>query len=410
MINNHFRMTNYDTQVSYPPLSPRSREEKSGEGAHRPKVRPSLYRFAFLALATFFVASCHKAPPAGPPPAMELGPESYVVAHVQQIESGPVISGTLVPRDQAVVRAQISGSVLRTMVDQGSPVREGQVIATIDNSALTDAVTSAKNGVTNAKSALDVAQREQERQETLLKAGAISQQSVDEARKATVAAQAGVAQAIAALASAEKQLGYATVRAPFSGIVSEKSVSVGDVVQQGTQLYTIVDPSTLELQGTVPADALEVVHIGLPVQFDITGYPGRKFQGVVARINPTADPVTRQVRIYADIPNTGKTLVGGLYAEGRIASSVKNALALPTDAIDHRTITPAVMRVKGGVVERVLITLGTLDTKDNLIEVTSGVSTGDTVLRGAAMDIALGSKVKTITDTPQTPPNAPPAK
>jgi membrane fusion protein, multidrug efflux system len=354
----------------------------------------------WLIMLAFLVSSCSKpAPPAAPPPT-QLGPESYIVASVQSIESGPTISGTLVPRDEAVVKAQISGSVLRVMVNQGSPVRAGEVIATIDNSALTDAVSSAKNAVTNAQSALDVAKREQTRQESLLKAGAISQQSVDQAQRGTVSAEAGVAQAKAMLASAEKQLGYATVRAPFSGIVSEKSVSIGDVVQQGTALYTIVDPSTLELQGTIPADALSLVHVGLPVQFDVTGYPGRKFQGMVTRINPTADPMTRQVRIYADIPNKGQALVGGLFAQGRVASIRTTALALPVDAVDHRTITPAVILLHNGIVQRVPVTLGTLDEKNNLVEITSGINAGDTILRGAAMEIGLGSKVKAIASGP----------
>jgi RND family efflux transporter MFP subunit len=291
----------------------------------------------FASASLPILSGCKKAAPPAPPTSIQLGPESYVVASMGEIESGPTISGTLVPRDQAVVRAQISGSVLRMFVDQGKPVHEGEIIATIDNSALTDAVTSAKNAVTNAESAVQLAQRELERQETLLKSGAISEQSVDQARQNAVSAQAALAQAKAMLATAEKQLGYATVRAPFSGVVSEKSASIGDVVQQGTALYTIVDPSTLELQGTVPANSLNVVHIGLTVAFDVTGYPDRNFVGTITRINPTADPMTRQVRIYADIPNKEQSLVGGLYAQGRIASILKTTLTLPADAIDHRT-------------------------------------------------------------------------
>ncbi len=344
------------------------------------------------------LSGCKKAEAPPPPAAIQLGPESYAVATMGEIESGPTISGTLVPRDQAVVRAQISGSVLRMFVDQGKPVKEGEVIATIDNSALTDAVTSAKNAVTNAESDVALTQREQQRQETLLKSGAISQQSVDQARQNAVSAQASLAQAKSLLATAEKQLGYATVRAPFSGVVSEKSASVGDVVQQGTALYTIVDPSTLELQGTVPANALSIVHIGLTVAFDVTGYPDRNFVGTITRINPTADPMTRQVRIYAEIPNKDQDLVAGLYAQGRIASILKTALALPEDAIDHRTITPAVILVHNGVVQRATVALGTKDENNNKIEITSGLNAGDTVLRGSAMDIALGTKIKAISN------------
>ncbi|HEX5316995.1 MAG TPA: efflux RND transporter periplasmic adaptor subunit, partial [Candidatus Kapabacteria bacterium] len=140
--------------------------------------------------------------------------------------------------------------------------------------------------------------------------------------------------------------------------------------------------------------------VGLPVQFDVTGYPGRKFQGMVTRINPTADPMTRQVRIYADIPNKGQALVGGLFAQGRVASIRTTALALPVDAVDHRTITPAVILLHNGIVERVPVTLGTLDEKNNLVEITSGINAGDTILRGAAMEIGLGSKVKAIASGP----------
>ncbi len=354
---------------------------------------------AFLVVALTLVAvapGCKKADPPPPVAAIQIGPESYAVASMGEIESGPTISGTLVPRDQAVVRAQISGSVLRTLVDQGKPVHAGEIIATIDNTALADAVTSAKNAVTNAESAVALTHREQQRQETLLKSGAISEQSVDQSRQNAVSAEAGLAQAKSLLATAEKQLGYATVRAPFSGVVSEKSASIGDVVQQGTALYTIVDPSTLELQGTVPANALGIVHIGLQVAFDVTGYPDRNFVGTIARINPTADPMTRQVRIYADIPNKGQSLVGGLYAEGRIASIMKTTLTLPADAVDHRTITPAVIRSHNGVVERSTVTLGTLDEKHGQIEIVSGINVGDTILCGSAMEIALGSKVKPI--------------
>jgi RND family efflux transporter MFP subunit len=362
--------------------------------------RHSRPAFFVLTIALFAIApGCKKAAPPAPPAAIQLGPESYAVATIGEIESGPTISGTLVPRDQAVVRAQISGSVLRMLVDQGKPVKEGEVIATIDNSALTDAVTSAKNAVTNAESAVQLTQREQQRQETLLKSGAISEQSVDQSRQNAVSAEASLSQAKSLLATAEKQLGYATVRAPFSGVVSEKSASIGDVVQQGTALYTIVDPSTLELQGTVPANSLTIVRIGLTVAFDVTGYPDRNFVGTITRINPTADPMTRQVRIYADIPNKEQSLVGGLYAQGRVASILKNTLTLPADAIDHKTITPAVIRVHNGVVERATVALGTLDENNNKIEITSGLNAGDTVLRGSAMDIALGTKIKAISGT-----------
>jgi RND family efflux transporter MFP subunit len=347
-----------------------------------------------IILICIALAACKKDAPPPVQAAMQLGTESYVVANTGTIESGPTISGTLVPRDLAIIRAQISGAMLKVFVDQGKKVREGDILGTIDNRALTDAVTSAKNAVTSAETSLKVAKSEQDRQASLLKAGAISQQSVDQSQRSAITAEANLAQAKAMLATAEQQESYATIRAPFTGVVSEKSVSAGDVVQQGTALFTVIDPSTLELQGNVPANALSFVHPGLQVSFDVTGYPDHPFTGTIARINPSADAMTRQVRIYAEIPNAGQALVGGLYAEGRIASVKKTTLTLPAEAVDHKTITPAVVMLDHGVVQRKIVALGTLDEKNGLIEITSGLNSGDTVLRGTAMEIPIGTQVR----------------
>lgn len=328
--------------------------------------------------------------------AVKLGPESYTIVNLGVIESGPVISGTLVPRSQATVRAQLSGSLVRTYVDQGQYVKAGQAIAEIDPTALADQSTSAQIAVTNAQAQLDIARKEESRLQTLAKAGAIAERDVEQAHKNVVNAEAGLSAARAQLASANKQLSNSTVRAPFSGMVSEKSIAMGDVVQPGTALYTIVDPSTLELQATIPADAISMVHVGLPVKFSITGYPNQAFTGTVTRINPSADPSTRQLRIYAEIPNQGKTLVGGLYAEGRVGSVLKTAISVPSDAVDRKMITPAVERVRNSIVERVPVTLGTVDDKLGVVQIVSGVNPGDTVLRGSSKDIALGTKIQII--------------
>jgi RND family efflux transporter MFP subunit len=349
---------------------------------------------AALSLVCVAVVGCKKPEPPAAPPAVQIAPEGYAVAEQGTIESGPMISGTLVPRDQAAVRAQISGSVVKVFVDQGKAVRTGDVLGSIDNSALTDAVESAKNTLASAQDAQGAAKRDWDRVEKLFKAGAISQQMVDQSHRNEMATEAQVSQAKAQLVNAEKMLSYATVRAPFSGVVSEKSVAAGDVVQPGSAMFTIVDPSTLELQGTIPANAIGLVHIGLPIKFNVTGYPGQQFKGQITRINPAADPMTRQVRIYAEIPNAGHALVAGLYAEGRIASVLKETLMLPSDAIDRKTVTPAVLKIVSGTVQRVPVTLGTADEQNNTIEVTQGATAGDTVLRGATRDIAIGTKVK----------------
>ncbi|HKI03613.1 MAG TPA: efflux RND transporter periplasmic adaptor subunit [Thermoanaerobaculia bacterium] len=329
-----------------------------------------------------------------PQPPMVLGPEDTALVTRAPIQSGPALTGTLTAERQATVRAQLSGSVLETLAEPGQAVSRGQVLARLDSTSLTEAYNSARAAVENARSNLAVAMRELERQRALVAAGAVAQRNVETAQQSVVTAQSSLALARSQLANAEKQLGYTRVTAPFSGVVSERPVSGGDVVQPGTAIYTVVDPSSLQLEGSINAEQLGTLHVGSPVEFTVTGYAGRTFRGEITRINPTADPATRQVRVYAEIPNTGNDLVSGLYAEGRVESESRTALTLPADAIDRRMVKPAVMRVRNGKVERVEVELGLVDDREQRVEVRRGVAAGDVVLLGAAQEMTPGTPVR----------------
>jgi RND family efflux transporter MFP subunit len=150
----------------------------------------------------------------------------------------------------------------------------------------------------------------------------------------------------------------------------------------------------MRLEGSVPADQLNRVRLGAPVSFTVNGYPGRTFTGRVTRVNPTADPATRQVRIVISIPNAEGRLVGGLFATGRVASESRSGMVVPVTAVDSRSSTPAVLRVKAGKVERVAVQLGLRDEGSERIEIQSGVQVGDTLLLGAAQGISPGTIVK----------------
>jgi RND family efflux transporter MFP subunit len=159
-------------------------------------------------------------------------------------------------------------------------------------------------------------------------------------------------------------------------------------------MFTIVDPSSMRLEASVPSEALTALRIGDPVEFKVNAYPDRSFTGRVERINPTADPATRQVRIYVAIPNTGGRLVAGLFAEGRVATDSREALIVPENAVDARSVRPTAMRVKNGRAERVELELGLEDEAGERIEVRAGLSAGDTVLLGAALGVTPGSQVR----------------
>jgi RND family efflux transporter MFP subunit len=150
----------------------------------------------------------------------------------------------------------------------------------------------------------------------------------------------------------------------------------------------------MRLEASVPAEQLASIRIGVPVDFTVSGYPGRQFVGRITRINPTADPTTRQVRIYVSIPNEGRALIGGLFANGRMSTATKMGLVVPASAVDVRGTTPSVMRVKQGKVEKVQVQIGLTDKTSETIEVLSGLQAGDTLLLGAAQGITPGTLIR----------------
>ena len=328
-----------------------------------------------------------------PPPEVVLGPEDATVVVRRTVSSGPTLSGTLTARVQATVRAQLAGSVLETYAEPGESVRRGQTLARLDTAALRDSLAGAQAAVANARNSLALARREEERQRVLAAAGAVADRNVETAGQQVVAARASLAQARALLAAAQEQLANGRVTAPFSGVVSDKPVSAGDVVQPGTALYSLVDPSSLELEAAVSAERLAALRVGAPVVFHVNGYPGRTFRGRIRRLNPIADPATRQVRVYAEVPNEGD-LVSGLFAEGRVESQSAVGLTVPESAIDRRMAKPAVLRVREGQVERVPVQLGLIDEEAERVEIRQGVQEGDVVLLGAAQEIPPGTRVR----------------
>ena len=369
-------------------------------------------RKVVLMMATLALAGCKKKNDAGQAnaaadSAVEISPANITELVQEEIRSGPVISGTLAPRREATIRAEVGGSVLQTYADQGQAVAGGAVLARIDDHVARDAYLSAKSGVTSAgaasKAALlglvrslaaELARRNLERAEKLSQAGAIADRDLEAARVAAQSAQSQLADAAARLASAEKQLASTQVRAPFRGVISARPVNAGDVVSPGSALFSMVDPNGgMKFEAAVPADQLSGVRVGAPVQFHVHGYANRLFNGVIERVNPAADPATGQIGVYVGVPNTAG-LVSGLYAEGRVGTQAKMTLTAPLNALLSVGDTSFLMRVKGGRVNRVEVQIGVRDEEGERAEIIGPVAAGDTVLVGAAVSISPNSLIR----------------
>lgn len=334
------------------------------------------------------------------PAAIEVGRENVVTVQTAEITVGPLISGDLRAQREATVRAELGGSVLQVVPDEGQAVRRGALLARIEARTQEDALRSAQSMVRSAEESLSVAERELVRTERLVAGGALAERELEAARNSAVLARAQRDDAESRLASARKALADGTVLAPIAGMVARRHVSRGDVVSIGAELYTIIDPSSMRLEASVPSEQLSAIAIDAVVNFQVRGYPGQMFAGRIERISPMADPVTRQVPIFVTIPNVEGRLVAGLFAEGRVVQEVRRALVVPLTAVNERTGTPWVLRVRDGKTERVDVTLGLRDVQTERVEIATGVSDGDVLLVGASQGMTPGTPVKVRTAAP----------
>jgi len=365
-----------------------------------PRTRRSHHASAsalLLATLALGLVACGKKPDASasaPEQPTLITADNMSVVDTMAIASGPQISGELNAERSASVRSEVSGSVIQVFVEPGQRVAAGTPLARIDATTANAVELSARAGVTATEAQAAQAKKELDRSERLNAAGAIADRDLENARLTYSTTMAQLANVKSLYAQASKSLRNATVRAPFAGVVAGKVISAGDVVSPGTELFTVVDPKSMRLEASVPAAQVGQIQLGMAVAFSVSGYGDRKFTGKVTRVSPVADPTTRQVQILASIPNSAGTLVGGLFAEGRVNAETRSAMVLPATAIDQRGATPAVLRLRGGRVERVSVTLGIRDDQRENYEITSGVQRGDTVLLGAAQAIGEGKQVR----------------
>jgi RND family efflux transporter MFP subunit len=350
---------------------------------------------AGLALAVS-TAACGGADTDASPPAsaaVQLSPQNVATATVAELVSGPAVSGQLTPAREATVRAQVGGSIVNLTVDRGQPVRGGQVIAQLSSRDLDEAFSSAQAAVRSADTALTVAQSEMQRTESLVKGGALAARDLEQARNAVANAEAQLAAARAREKAVWQQRDDTTIRAPFGGIVSERAANIGDVVAPGAAIATIIDPSSLRLEALVPSDQIAQVQPGAQVRFNIRGLPGQTVIGLVERISPTADPITRQVPLFVSLPNVDGKLIAGLFAEGRVDASRRVGVVIPQAALDETGPVPTVTRIRDGKAERVAVQLGIRQAETERVEILSPLEAGDVVILGSAKGVAPGTPV-----------------
>jgi len=316
-------------------------------------------------------------------PVAVLGPSDVARAARTDVIAGVPVSGTLEPSLEVRIASPIAEVVDQVLVKEGQAVRRGEVLARFRAGALEPSALAAE--ARRRKAAADY-----ERMQNLFKEGAVSQQDVE-------SAEVGLRAAEAEEARAKKSLEEATVRAPMSGVISQRSVDSGDRVKDGDQLFRLVNTAELEFEATVPSEYAAQVRAGAPVVLSVTGAgeAGAGLTGRVSRVNATVDPATRQVKLYVTVPNRGGRLVGGLFASGRlVVRQVKGAVAVPVAGVRRDAGSKTyVLIVEAGRIARRDVTTGATDDQAGLIEITSGLVGGEIVLVGPAMGLEPGEAV-----------------
>jgi HlyD family secretion protein len=333
-----------------------------------------------------------------------------------------IASGLIAAVEEVQVAPLIEGQPLETLLaDVGDIVSEGQVLATLSKTSLELMKTEAEASLAAAQSTIAQAeaqrieaessraeaQRVIDRTTKLKDSGTASQAAWDTASANSVAANAramvatqGLESARAQLALAEArlenvelQLSRTEVRAPVSGEVVARNARIGAIATAaGQPMFVITRDAALELRADVAESDLLTLAPGQPARLRAVGMT-EALEGTLRLVEPTIDPTTRLGRARITVDAKGK-LRAGMFVEAEILVSERTGLAVPVTAIGSSSEGSTVMRIRDGVAERVLVTLGIRD--GGMVEITRGLTEGDLVVSKAGAFVRAGDRINPV--------------
>jgi multidrug efflux pump subunit AcrA (membrane-fusion protein) len=424
----------------------------------RPSPRPHVF-FSLVAtsLAAAGLAGCQSSEPEGSTGATETAPTPVTVASVlvRPVQRRISVVGTLAGSERIVVTPKIEGLVRATHFDVGDRVPPDAILLEIDATDYQLAVDEAQRALEHELSRLDLAappvdpfeiealpsverarllvenaQRQFDRQKSLLAKNTVTQESHDQAETDLKVAQALLRQArldarttLAAvrhresiLSVARQKLSETQVAAPEIGngtptggspddgstaahpgqfVVARRMASVGEMVRAfpSTPVFELVADDLLKLHVMIPERYASQVRIGLEVELRVEAYPGEIFPGKVARINPTVDPVSRSFDVEARVPNFDHRLKHGGFAKAEVVvGTADRAVTIPLEAVTRFAGVSKVFRIRDESAEEVEIEVGAQG--PGWIEAMGGLAEGDVVVVSGQSRLANGTRVR----------------
>jgi RND family efflux transporter MFP subunit len=318
---------------------------------------------------------------------------TVIVPGRTQVAGAITASGPLgAKRDQPIGIAGSGGRVVRVLVDAGSWVRAGQVLAVIDRSVQAQQAAQLAAQVEAAKANASLAQSNYQRAIALKGRGFVSKAEIDSKEATRDAAYAQVRVAQAQLAATRAEMGRLNVTAPVSGLVLARNVEVGQVVGSGSgALFRLAEAGQMEMRAQLSQQDLALVHVGMPATVTPVGSE-RGYSGTVWQVAPVIDPQARLGDVRIAVPYDPAMRPGG-FAEARITAGTTTAPMLPQSAVlsDDKGNYAYIVNGKNEV-ERRDIKIGSVN--DNGVTIASGLNGNEAVVLSAGPFLNPGQKVK----------------
>lgn len=342
-------------------------------------MNPLRNSLSLIALALLAGCSDHRAPEAT---AADLPPARVRVATVR-IEDTPMfveVTGTVRPAQHAQIAAKVMGAIEEMPFALGQRVKAGDLLVKISAGEI-----SAR--VLQAKSQLNQVQRDLERERDLLSKGASTSDMVKGLEDRFAMTQAMVAEA-------EVMLGYATVRAPFDGVVARKMTDVGDFASPGMPLVEIEGMDDFQVEAGIPDSLAARLATGAPLEVDVP-VAGARFTGSLVELSSSADPATRTVTAKISVP-AGNAVRSGQFARVQVPGQPARALFVPVAAVSTLgQIERVFVAEEGGAVLR-LVKTGAVRSSagQQNVEILSGLSNGERVVLNPPAGLREGQRLE----------------